>query len=256
MTDKNDKTGQGNMEVDAEKILNHINYTRHWLDKADEDYQQNRYGNGGMILGLARAELTAAWEEALQLKTQVFRKMPRKARGMVTWKNSSAAGLVAAGFIMAFMVIQYGNREVGRNSGIDTRTVVLTEQSAAPAAAEAPAITRAELSAPKRAAAPSTAAAEAGRQAAVSAPAAVNSRKTTLSSARRTGRKSFAVVPALKPAKTPVAVVAPAVVDAQPPVRIVEVVKVVEPQQPVVVKKKHNLDGIDLYKTADDALRR
>lgn len=92
-----------NKNVDADKIMNHIKYTRHWLDKADDDYRNQRFGPGGMVIGLARAELTAAWEEAVQLKTQVIRNVPRKARKMANWQNASVVGLMASGFLIAFM---------------------------------------------------------------------------------------------------------------------------------------------------------
>jgi hypothetical protein len=120
-------------KVDADRIINHIKYTKHWLDKADEDYKEKRFGNGAMIIGLARAELTAAWEEAMQLKTQVVRKMPRKAVRFANWKNASAVGLLASGFMIAFMISQYSNNALTRRenqaSVIKSQPIVITEQA-------------------------------------------------------------------------------------------------------------------------------
>jgi len=85
--------------VDADKICKHIKYTQHWLDKANDDFQEKRFASGGIVLNLARAELTAAWEELIQLKTQVTRNLPRKAR--THWKPLSSVGLLASGFFIA-----------------------------------------------------------------------------------------------------------------------------------------------------------
>jgi deoxyribodipyrimidine photo-lyase len=49
-----------NNQIDADKIVKHIKYTKHWLDKANTDFQEKNFASGSAILNLARAELTAA----------------------------------------------------------------------------------------------------------------------------------------------------------------------------------------------------
>ncbi len=93
------------IEPDAEKIAKHIKYTRHWLDKADDDFSEHKMASGSAVLNLARAELTAAWEEAMQLKTQVIADLPQKAKA--NWKPLTSVGLLASGFIVAIMINNY-----------------------------------------------------------------------------------------------------------------------------------------------------
>lgn len=91
-------------QVDADQICKHIKYTQHWLDKANQDFEEQNFANGGVVLNIARAELTAAWEEAMQLKTQVFTTLPRKARA--NWKPLTSVGALASGFLIAFVMMK------------------------------------------------------------------------------------------------------------------------------------------------------
>ena len=244
-------------KVDAEKIINHIKYTKHWLDQADEDYKNKRFGAGSMILGLARAELTSAWEEAMQLKTQVFRTMPKQARRMANWKSASAVGLLASGFLIAFMITQFSNPAL-MNTGQQNveQIVVTTPASPAPKSAAkarpgktAPAVVpvpvaiqpqiiqvEPDQAAPEkqqiRAAAPVYRAPRAIRRAApaVAAP-----------------QPKIEILPqSAPPAPKPVAAPqpAPVVQPAPQPIRVIT----------VTTKEKSYLDDIDLYNTANDAI--
>ena len=58
-------------EINKNKILDHIKFAKYWLDKAKGDYQGNRFTSGNIILNLARAELTTAWEEAVKIKRKI-----------------------------------------------------------------------------------------------------------------------------------------------------------------------------------------
>ena len=224
--------------VDADKILNHIKYTRHWLDKADEDYRERRFGPGGMILGLARAELTAAWEEAVQLKTQVIRKAPRKARAMTNWKNASVVGLMASGFLIAFMVIKFtGNPEIlGQRTApvVQPQAVVVTEQvepeAAKPAAVPQPA--RVDEKSPAQPA-ETQATAKPGIQPAVRNAEAPRARRTRTAPVSRTSAPAPAVV---KPVPAP------------------ERVIIIREPAPAQAPARDRLDDIDLYQTANDAI--
>ena len=237
-------------KVDANKILNHIKYTRQWLDKADEDYKNKEFGNGGMILGLARAELTTAWEEALQLKTQVLRRMPQKARGMANWKSASVVGLMASGFLIAFMAIKFANPEyMNVNLGqTDPRTVVLTEQ----VAPETPAAVNPEVKmnepgktvevkpVPEQAAVP--AAEEKPAAATYRAAPHRETRARTVAHRPRAAAPAAQPAPRLEPAPEPVSVV------SQPEPQPTRVIIHHEPAP------KPKLDNIDLYRTANDAI--
>lgn len=220
-----------NKNVDADKILNHLKYTRHWLDKADDDYRNQRFGPGGMVIGLARAELTAAWEEALQLKTQVVRKMPRQARKMANWKNASVVGLMASGFLIAFMVMKFAGNpnmlEPGNQPALQPHAVIVTEQSAesvmeSETAQPAPEATEAAIPAPVIE----------EPAAALAAPAAQPAR----TAARPARRKSAAPAAAPQPAQP-----APVVI-----------IRESAPQH--AAPRPDTLDDIDLYKTANEAI--
>lgn len=239
-------------KVDANKILNHIKYTRHWLDKADEDYKNKQFGNGGMILGLARAELTTAWEEALQLKTQVLRRMPQKARGMANWKSASVVGLMASGFLIAFMAIKFANPEyMKQNLGQpEPHTVVLTEQvvPVAPTAVK-PEVKKNE---PGKAVEEKSAAALAAAPATEAKPAVKTARHAAPrrdKAARPRTQKRHAVIARTEPA-------APRLEEAP---EAAPVVSQPEPQPARVIIRhepapKPKLDNIDLYRTANDAI--
>jgi hypothetical protein len=235
-----DNNEMKNNNVDADKILNHIKYTKHWLDKADDDYRNQRFGPGGMVIGLARAEITAAWEEAVQLKTQVVRKMPRQARKMANWKNASVVGLMASGFLIAFMVIKFaGNPDIlsPRTEPIlQPQAVIVTEQRAETLDAEMPA-----LAAP---AAGEAVEIQTPAQAEISAPAApapVAKPVVRSKTAPRTNRTARAAMPAPDAAVVVQPEPAPAIIIREP-----------APQPaPTAVDR---LDDIDLYKTANEAI--
>lgn len=128
-----------NKNVDSDKIVNHIKYTRHWLDKAHTDFLEQRFAEGSVILNIARAELTAAWEEVMHLKTQVTTTMPRKARD--NWKPLSSVGLLAAGFMISMFVTKLTTVTVpSLDSALNTMPahsdVMLVREEAAPTIAE------------------------------------------------------------------------------------------------------------------------
>jgi hypothetical protein len=100
-------------KIDSEKILRHIKYTKHWLDKADSDFAEKKFTSGSSILALARAELTAAWEEALQLKSRIIGKIPERTR-KIHWGAASTISLLASGFIIAVIIIQFTSNPVPR----------------------------------------------------------------------------------------------------------------------------------------------
>ncbi|MFA6451339.1 MAG: hypothetical protein WCX65_17835 [bacterium] len=125
-----------NNQIDADKIVRHINYTKHWLDKANTDFQDKNFASGSAVLNIARAELTAAWEEALQLKTELFRKAPRKMRA--NWKPAASVGLLAGGFMIALVITKFTpNNALVETSGPSAEpAIVLPQQPVeAPAAA-------------------------------------------------------------------------------------------------------------------------
>ncbi|HOO55962.1 MAG TPA: hypothetical protein PLN69_04010 [bacterium] len=96
--------------VDTDKIVKHIKYTKHWLDKANSNFQDKQFSDGSVVLNLARAELTAAWEEAMQIKAQMVSKIPQKAKS--NWKPISSLGLLASGFLIAFLMIKFTPSQV------------------------------------------------------------------------------------------------------------------------------------------------
>ncbi len=126
-------------QIDADKIVKHIKYTKHWLDKANNDFQEKNFASGGAILNIARAELTTAWEEAMQLKTELFKTIPKKARN--NWKPAASVGLLASGFIMAFMLTQFTQRQVPQTDSLDpvSKPAIILQQTAAETPAAAPA---------------------------------------------------------------------------------------------------------------------
>lgn len=243
-------------QVDADKILNHIKYTKHWLDKADEDYKNKRFGNGAVNVGLARADLTAAWELALQFKTQVFHKMPKKARGLANWKSASAVGLLASGFIMAFMINQYAGgvlmKRQQNQPTVQTHAVVITEQASqrnrasAPAAVPVPgaatAVPATALSEPIATPEPDSAAAG---QTFRKAPAArYYGRQQERRFESQPAAASLAEEPQIATEAVEPAVTEPATVEApKESVRII-----------TITPKKSDLDQIDLYTTANDSI--
>lgn len=232
-----DNNEMKNNNVDADKILNHIKYTKHWLDKADDDYRNQRFGPGGMVIGLARAEITAAWEEAVQLKTQVVRKMPRQARKMANWKNASVVGLMASGFLIAFMVIKFaGNPDIlspRTEPVLQPQAVIVTEQRAESmdadnAAPAAPAVEQAVSPAP----------AEISEPAAPAPVAETAVRSKPAPRATRTPRAN-------KPAPAAVSV------DTPEPAPVIIIREPAPQPAPAAVDR---LDDIDLYKTANEAI--
>ena len=244
--------------VDADKILNHIKYTKHWLDKADDDYKNKRFGSGGIVLGLARAELTTAWEEAMQLKTQVLRKVPKKARSMANWRSASAVGLMASGFLIAFMLIRFNNPAFLNNElkpGVEPNTVVITEQPVVQEKAPAP--EKAEISEEEAvAAAPAeeqpVEAVETEPEAAVPAAQTVTAMRPAVKTpVRRTTAPKPAPKPAVQPAPNP----EPAVVETVEPKSAPRpiVINVTPPPAPKPAARQ-NFDNIELYKTANDAI--
>jgi len=91
--------------IDADKICKHIQYTQHWLEKADNDIREQRFSSGGVILNIARAELTAAWEELVQFKQQVVTTLPAKTKA--NWRPVTSAGLLASGFLIALLLTKF-----------------------------------------------------------------------------------------------------------------------------------------------------
>ncbi len=124
--------------IDADKIVRHINYTKHWLDKANSDFQDKNFSSGSAVLNLARAELTAAWEEALQLKNELFTQIPKKARA--NWKPAASAGLLASGFMIAIILYQFTGGRVQQagisDSSSKTPAIVLPQTVETPVTTE------------------------------------------------------------------------------------------------------------------------
>ncbi|MEW6202146.1 MAG: hypothetical protein AB1546_09235 [bacterium] len=104
-------------KIDSEKILRHIKYTRHWLDKANSDFAEKKFASGSTILSLARAELTAAWEEALQLKSRIVGKLPARSNRLY-WGAASSVSMLASGFIIAVIIIQFTSNPVPRTKSM------------------------------------------------------------------------------------------------------------------------------------------
>jgi len=129
-------------QIDADKIVKHIKYTKHWLDKANNDFQEKNFASGSAILNIARAELTTAWEEAMQLKTELFKTIPKKARN--NWKPAASVGLLASGFLMAFMLTQFTQRQIPQTDSTETAKPAMILQQTAD---ETPAEATAEISA-------------------------------------------------------------------------------------------------------------
>lgn len=88
--------------VDKEKVIKHINYTKFWLDKAIKEYATKGIIAGNIILNIARAELTSAWEEAQQIKKFISQKKKTK-----EWKAISSLSLLASGFIIAILLFHF-----------------------------------------------------------------------------------------------------------------------------------------------------
>ena len=243
-------------KVDAEKIINHIKYTKHWLDKADEDYKNKRFGAGSMILGLARAELTSAWEEAMQLKTQVFRTMPKQARRMANWKSASAVGLLASGFLIAFMITQFSNPALMHTGQQNVEQIVVTTPvspapkitpKAHPGKTVVSAIPVPAAVEPRTMQVEPDQAAPEKQQVQVAAPVyhAPRVSRVTRRAAVAPQPKIEAVPQAAPPAPKPVAAPQPAPIQPAPqPIRVIT----------VTTKEKSSLDDIDLYNTANDAI--
>lgn len=145
-------------KIDSEKIIRHIKYTRHWLDKANDDITEKRFSAGGMILNLARAEITAALEEALMLKSRVAAKLPVR-RPSVKWGVASSVSLLASGFIIAVLVIHFSSNPIPR-PGVVTPAPTAAVQEAAPQAEQVaeevtePAVVEKAAPAPAKVAAP------------------------------------------------------------------------------------------------------
>ena len=116
-------------KIDSEKIIRHIKYTRHWLDKANDDIMEKRFSAGGVILNLARAEITAALEEALMLKSRVAAKLPVR-RPSVKWGVASSVSLLASGFIIAVLVIQFTSNPIPRPGGMKSASTVAVQKIA------------------------------------------------------------------------------------------------------------------------------
>lgn len=103
--------------IDSEKIVRHIKYTRHWLDKATDEIGQKKFASGGAVLALAKAEIASALEEALMLKSRVVSKLPAR-RPSVKMGVASSVSLLASGFIIAVLVIQFTTNPIPRPGGI------------------------------------------------------------------------------------------------------------------------------------------
>ena len=48
-------------KLDSEKLLDHIEEAKDWLDKAKDEYNKANPVRGGLILNLAQAEVRHAW---------------------------------------------------------------------------------------------------------------------------------------------------------------------------------------------------
>lgn len=206
--------------IDTEKVVNHIDYTKHWLDKASQDFAEKKFASGGAILNLARAELTAAWEEAMQLKTKIVTSLPSRKRN-VNWKAASSVSLLASGFIIAVVMIQFTSNPVPKmDREVSGARPAVTEMApAAPAAVKESVEPRAVVQMPV-------------------APVQIRTM-----AAHRPPARPVAAAPA-PVEKSPV--VAPPVV-AQPPVETHEAV-------PAPAAELQHSEVIDLYRTAEKAL--
>lgn len=221
-------------EVDAEKIVKHIKYTKHWLDKANKDFQEKNFANGNIVLNLGRAELTAAWEEAMQLKTRIFKKLPQKAKA--NWKPAASVGLLASGFLIAFFVIQFTQTQVPRPGAV--------EQVATPA--------------------PAAIVQPAPQQNVEAAPAPEAAQPAAAKPAYKPARKRTASAPAAE-AAVPSVVPSPAPAEPAPVVSEPEVMPFTpvghpsaEPHAAPADKTSElgQSEVIDLYKTAERSLRK
>jgi hypothetical protein len=115
-----------NNQIDADKIVRHIKYTKHWLDKANTDFNEQNFASGSAILNLARAELTTAWEEAMQLKTELFKAVPKKARA--NWKPAASIGLLASGFMIALVITKFTPANQPMDASGPAPAIVLPQQ--------------------------------------------------------------------------------------------------------------------------------
>jgi hypothetical protein len=158
-----------NQDVDTDKILKHIEYTKHWLDKANKNYEEKSFANGSVTLNLARAELTAAWEEAMQLKTRIFRTLPGKAKA--NWKPMTSVGMLASGFLIAFFMIRFTNNNVPEPGAVrETPLPAIVAEPAAESQADA-VVVAPPLDSVQKAPAPKTRPAAAKASAPASQPA-------------------------------------------------------------------------------------
>jgi len=214
-------------KIDSEKILRHIKYTKHWLDKADSDFAEKKFAAGSSILTLARAELTAAWEEALQLKSRIVGRLPERT-GKIHWGAASTISLLASGFIIAVIIIQFTSNPVPRTKTLKSPQVAPSVRIAPPAPAVEKAIKPSALPEKTRVAVP------ARKRAAI-----------------RTEMKEIAVPPAaLAPVLTP----QPEPEQIQPPVEPKEVKP--EPAPATILPQTlPQTEIIDLYKTAEKTLK-
>ena len=186
-------------DVDTDKILKHIEYTKHWLDKANKNYEEKSFANGGMTLNVARAELTAAWEEAMQLKTRIFRTIPSKAKA--NWKPMTSVGMLASGFLIAFFMIRFTNNNVPEpGASVETPLPAAIVESAAEPQADAPVVVVPALDSIEKAPAPKPRPAAAKVPAPASQPAASESSEPQ-TEAVSTERETVEIQPA--PAASP-----------------------------------------------------
>ncbi|MEW5945971.1 MAG: hypothetical protein AB1742_07205 [bacterium] len=117
-------------KVDSDKIIRHIKYTKHWLEKANEDFTHKQFTHGSTILSLARAEITAALEEALLIKSRIASKLPRRVRG-IQFRAASSVSLLAAGFLIAVLIIEFTSNPLPRITKEEPREagVAVTEEA-------------------------------------------------------------------------------------------------------------------------------
>jgi hypothetical protein len=225
-----------NNQIDADKIVRHIKYTKHWLDKANSDFNEQNFASGSAILNLARAELTTAWEEAMQLKTELFRTVPKKAKA--NWNPAASIGLLASGFMIALVITKFAPNTTTMDASGPAPAIVLPQQPVAEPAetvAIQPAVETQKTETAANTSRPTVKHSAAGK--AVEATS-----KTAMPMMRNISVPPLAPTPVV----TPEPVAQPAV--AEP-----------APVQPVALKKTNELNQsevIELFKTAETSLKK
>lgn len=129
-----------------QSVLNHLRFARHWLAKAEHEFQRDQSAQGELSLSLVEAEVRKAWNESrrairlLSFPGAVPAELPRKMRKATP--AVAAALLVAGGLAAAWLLRPVPQaaadlRPLPGASGHDLRQIVRTAPPPAASAAQA-----------------------------------------------------------------------------------------------------------------------